>query len=177
VTQQSLKVGFVVAYKKIVEERFYPYLYNVDLGVGPSHHQPNCRDDVMLVQYLLRRVYEKAQEAQPPLNPNAGSAWCSGQLVSITQLKVDGNWGTQTQSAIEQFQLELQKRGINIAADGCVDPEKEGHSTLAFSKTSQTISWLNKYFWMLWSLLAPNVAHDPECPRELKRSLLHARRV
>lgn len=171
-----------MAHKKIVEGRFYPYLYNLDLGVGHSHHQPNCRDDVMLVQYLLKRIYERAQAADPPLNPNAGSAWGSGQLTLITELKVDGHWGPQTQSAIEQFQLELQRSGVEVIADGCVDPEETGHGKASHSplmppENGHTISWLNKYFWLLWSRLAPNVAQDPECPRELKRSLRHERRL
>lgn len=122
---------------------------------------PNKRDDVMLVQYLLKRVYQQGHRVQPPLNQTNGTA----------QLKVDGLYGPKTQRAITDFQLEMRRKGQSIATDGCVDPERGDSTTSSISKTGYTISWLNQYFWSLYPELAQNIALDPECPPELKQSL------
>ncbi len=164
-----------MAYKKPVHGRAYPHLYNVTNTVGSrkamvqtatytsytSSYEPNRKDDVMLVQYLLKRVYQQGHNAQPPLNQQNGTA----------QLKIDGLYGPKTQRAIEQFQLEMRRNGRNIATDGCVDPELGDSSTASISQTGYTISWLNKYFWVLYPELAMNISADPECPMELKQSL------
>jgi peptidoglycan hydrolase-like protein with peptidoglycan-binding domain len=183
-----------MAYKKTVQGRSYPFLYNVTMTVGsrksaqqktnwewvatdvpggwqasqPVTHtiytasfEPNKRDDVMLVQYLLKRVYQQGQKVQPPLSQNTGAA----------QLKIDGLYGSKTARAIEQFQLEMRRNGRSIATDGCVDPELGDSTTSSISKTGYTISWLNKYFWLLYPYLAPDISIDPECPPELKQAV------
>lgn len=64
-----------MAYKKTVQGRSYPHLYNVTMTVGSrkafsqtatgssytSSYEPNKRDDVMLVQYLLKRLSTRAK--------------------------------------------------------------------------------------------------------------------
>src|SRR5262249_12511622 len=125
-----------------------------------GYYQPNRRDDVMLVQYLLKRVYQRAQTA----NLNGGGARPS-------DLKIDGIWGPKTPAAIEQYQVEMARNGRSIATDGVVDSEKGSGTTSSISHTGYTISWLNKYFWVLWPTLAPNVTGDVECPFELKLAL------
>lgn len=164
-----------MAYKKTVQGRSYPHLYNVTMTVGSrkafsqtatgssytSSFEPNKRDDVMLVQYLLKRVYQQGQNAQPPLNQQNGT----------TALKIDGLYGPKTQKAIEQFQLEMRRNGRSIATDGCVDTELGDSATSFISKTGYTISWLNKYFWILYPWLAPDITIDPECPAELKQAV------
>jgi len=185
-----------MAYEKKVYGRSYPHLYNVTMTVGSrksaeqrqerelvqqatpignvpisiksktttvykSFYEPNRRDDVMLVQYLLKRVYQKGYNAQPPLSQSTGAA----------QLKIDGLYGPQTARAIEQFQLEMRRNGRNIATDGCVDPELGDSTTSSISKTGYTISWLNKYFWILYPYLAPDIRVDLECPPELKHAV------
>ena len=183
-----------MAYKKTVQGRSYPFLYNVTMTVGSrkslttaqhtemvqvggkhgisvpttkttttltSSYEPNKRDDVMLVQYLLKRVYQNGHNVQPPLNQGSGAA----------ALKIDGYHGPKTQRAIEQFQLEMRRNGRNIATDGCVDTELGDSATSSISQTGYTISWLNKYLWVLCPALAPNITADPECPSELRRAL------
>jgi len=170
-----------MAYKKQVQGRSYPHLYNVTMTVGSrkslsrevvkggdydgmvitsysASYEPNKRDDVMLVQYLLKRVYQQGHNCNPQLNQANGT----------TELKIDGLRGPKTQKAIEQFQLEMRRNGRNIATDGCVDPELGDSATSSISKTGYTISWLNKYFWILYPYLAPDISIDPECPAELK---------
>lgn len=184
-----------MAYKKTVQGRTYPHLYNVTMTVGArrsvaqkpqfqtktvgsgamgvpmvsakmttvqtSSSEPNKRDDVMLVQYLLKRVYQRGQNCQPQLSQSSGAA----------QLKIDGLYGPATARAVEQFQMEMRRNGHNIATDGCVDPELGESATSSISKTGYTISWLNKYFWVLYPYLAPDISTDPECPAELKKVL------
>jgi peptidoglycan hydrolase-like protein with peptidoglycan-binding domain len=129
--------------------------------------EPNKRDDVMLVQYLLKRVYEQGHNCNPQLG---GNTW-GDPHVSIAGLKIDGLYGPRTASAIQQFQLELRRNGNSIATDGRVDPEIGEEATSSISKTGYTISWLNKYFWVLYPTLAPDITLDPECPAELKQAI------
>lgn len=191
-----------MAYKKAVQGRSYPFLYNVTMTVGSrksvwqstviipqpavntgmgqmgsqtptqtvftkytASHEPNKREDVMLVQYLLKRVYQQGQNCNPPLKSGVGDPH------SPITLKIDGLCGPKTQGAIERFQLEMRRNGRSIATDGCVDTELGDSSTSSVSKTGYTISWLNKYFWILYPVLAPDISADPECPPELKQAI------
>lgn len=122
----------------------------------------NRRDDVMLVQYLLKRVYQQGHNVQPPLNQTNGTS----------QLKIDGFYGPKTQQAITNFQFEMRRNGRSIATDGCVDPERGDSATSSISKTGYTISWLNKYLWVLYPQFAQDIRADPECPLELKLALI-----
>ncbi|HYJ92909.1 MAG TPA: hypothetical protein VEV84_16485 [Pyrinomonadaceae bacterium] len=174
-----------MAYIKQTQGRDYPYLYNVNAAVGQRKamyqsggsgafytgtYLPNNRDDVMLVQYLLKRVYQRGGSMQ--LNPNAGSAWGSTQGSNITEINIDGLWGPKTQSAIEQFQLEVAHAGRSIATDGAVDKEEGNSPYSSISHTGYTISWLNRCFWLLYPDLAPHLWADPHCPAELRNSLI-----
>jgi peptidoglycan hydrolase-like protein with peptidoglycan-binding domain len=123
--------------------------------------EPNKRDDVMLVQYLLKRVYQKGHYCNPQLNPASGAA----------ALKVDGLYGPKTAGAIEQFQLEMRRSGKNVATDGCFDSELGDDQVSSISKTVYAISLLNEYFWSLYPMLAPDIRFDPECPPELKQAV------
>jgi peptidoglycan hydrolase-like protein with peptidoglycan-binding domain len=188
-----------MAYKKTVQGRMYPFLYNVTMTVGSrksvshskvSHmqqstansgagqaataahrvvqnvtkstasYEPNKRDDVMLVQYLLKRVYQQGQTYNPPLKGDG-----------IASLKIDGVCGPKTQSAIEHFQMEMRRTGRSIATDGCVESERGSSQYSSISKTGYTISWLNRLFWDLYPELAPDIRLDPECPPELRQAI------
>ena len=123
-----------------------------------ASNEPNRRDDVMLVQYLLKRVY---QEWEKRGEPSKG----------ISLLKIDGMYGPQTQRAIEQFQLDVARSGRSIATDGCVDSERGDTAYSSISRTGYTISWLNSTLWMLNPSLASDITRDPECPYELKQAI------
>jgi hypothetical protein len=165
-----------MAYKKIVQGRSYPHMYNVTMTVGSrkalyetagggtkytSSYEPNVRDDVMLVQYLLKRVYQGWQSRGELNESNSGP----------TELKIDGMHGPKTQQAIEQFQLEVARTGRSIATDGCVDTEAGDTQYSSISKTGYTISWLNSTLWALNPALAQDITLDPECPAELRQSV------
>lgn len=167
-----------MAYKKQVQGRSYPYMYNLHKQVGggaaysttaagaiSGSSSANRRDDVMLVQYLLKKVYQRGLAAQPPLVAGVGDPH------NPALLKVDGLFGPKTKGSITKFQFDMRHNGRNIATDGCVDPELGDSSTASISKTGYTISWLNKYFWVLYPETAPNPATDPDCPAELRQSL------
>lgn len=161
-----------MAYKKPVQGRAYPHLYNVTMTVGSrkalykrenatlytASYAPNRRDDVMLVQYLLKRVNQGwILQGVPP--------------TGAENLKIDGIHGPKTQKAIEDFQLELARGGRCIATDGCVDSEVGYDQYSDISKTGYTISWLNSTFWRQNPALASDITKDPECPPELKQSV------
>lgn len=158
-----------MAYKKQVQGRAYPHMYNVTMTVGArkalyetetgtkltSSYEPNVRDDVMLVQYLLKRVNQEWERQGHPSN-------------GATTLKIDGVHGPKTQQAIEQYQLTVAREGRCIATDGCVDSERGDIPYSSISKTGYTISWLNSTLWMQNPALASDITKDPECPPELK---------
>lgn len=167
-----------MAYKKQVQGRNYPYLYNLTMTVGSykavaqdpvkeitvkTYHYPNKPDDVMLVQYLLKRIYQRALEYQPPLNPRISSRF------SIAELKVDGFYGPRTQASIHHFQLELRRQGYSIVTDGCVDPERTDSGFATISNEAYTITQLNAGFFEKYPL--GFLESDPECPPALKYSL------
>jgi peptidoglycan hydrolase-like protein with peptidoglycan-binding domain len=175
-----------MAHIKQVQGQQFEFIYNVDMAVGSqtqkktgfdpenggpkdyykSSPMPNKRDDVMLVQYLLRRIYQKATLRQPPLNPKAGVS----QPFLISEIKVDGCCGPKTQAAITHFQMESARRGNSIAVDGCVDSARTESLYSTISKTGYTIAYLNSAFFKVYS--PGYILSDPECPAELKQSLL-----
>jgi hypothetical protein len=131
--------------------------------VYKSSTEPNKYDDVMLVQYLLKRIYQKAHEYQPPLNPRVSSRF------SIAEIKVDGFYGPRTQASINHFQLELRRQGYSIITDGCVDPERTDSGFATISGEAYTITQLNAGFFEKYP---PGfLESDPECPPELKSSI------
>lgn len=163
-----------MAVKQQVTGRSYPHIYNVTMTVGSrkavyaehgigtiytSSFEPNKPDDVMLVQYLLKRVYQRCH-----LFPSGKLDQSNG----TTELKIDGYHGPKTQKAIEMFQIEMRRAGRSITTDGCVDPEKG--LTSSISKTGYTITWLNKYMSVFYPEFFPDIRLDPECPPTLKAS-------
>jgi hypothetical protein len=66
----------------------YPFVYNVTFAVGYPGY--NCRDDVYLVQYFLKKIWESSSAPQP-----AG------------EMKVDGWMGPITDRWIRRFQRGL----------------------------------------------------------------------
>ena len=101
-----------------------PSFYNLDMAVGPDC--PNRRDDVMLVQFLLKQFY-----AAPDRVADAPRG----------EMKVDGWWGGTTARWILAFQQRLKKKGLSICVDGQVDPALSESGSI--SHTVYTIRWLN----------------------------------
>lgn len=100
--------------------------YNVIKAVGNA--APNMRDDVMMVQYMLRHLYvgEKAY-AKP-----------SGEMA------VDGICGHITINWILTYQKQLAQSRIPILVDGRVDRIRDKTTfTGSISKTKYTLFALN----------------------------------
>lgn len=108
------------------------YLYNVDWAVGRIGG--NVREDVMLVQVLLRIVfYELAGKGG--LTPPPGN----------DGIAVDGYYGPVTQRHITQFQDEAAARSQNIKRDGIFDPFRKQGSLSHISHTRYSMELLNNF--------------------------------
>jgi hypothetical protein len=86
-----------------------PKIYNLTFPVGPD--MPNVRDDVLLVQTLLKFA-----------------SLTSTDDVSIEQslsIDVDGCFGEQTQRAIEAFELCVREKHLLLLADGVIEPSSD----------------------------------------------------
>ncbi len=106
-----------------------PAFYNLVHAVGK--YSPNQKDDVMLVQYLLKNWYGvvKPKEAVPK-----------------GEMKVDGVCGGVTLNWILKFQLDLMLSKRSIYADGRIDRIRNTATlTGDISHTTYTLAWLNSF--------------------------------
>jgi len=104
--------------------------YTIDQAVGPGC--PNQRDDVLLVQHLLRIAWNSAP-ASPGFRPPEHKQ----------PLIADGAFGPTTARFIKFFQEEAIRRGAPCAKDGRVDPVRGGSTFGSISGTFYTILALN----------------------------------
>jgi len=118
------------------------YFYNVDEAVGSR--APNRRQDVLLVQYFLKIIFDNPIAFQPRLPTLPGPP-----------LTVDGISGPITLRAIKTFQELCKAKGMLIATDGRVD------------KAESTILFLNKAYRKVRPNDFRNIANAADCPRDL----------
>jgi peptidoglycan hydrolase-like protein with peptidoglycan-binding domain len=149
-----------MAFLDITGNESLPTIYNVSMGVGPDPRGFYRRDDILLVQYLLKKVWEEhGSEISPPLPapPEPGT------------IKVDGIFGPITARWIKRYQEEVKKSGQPIAADGRVD---RAHGTVSsITHTLYTILLLNFDFHNKEQSSFDDLTTDPECPPELIAAL------
>jgi hypothetical protein len=104
------------------------YFYNVVHAVGKGC--PNVRDDVKLVQYLLKSFYDKA--VGKGISKPAGELEVTGDCESVTM-----HW-------ILQFQFDMNKAYPGkIAIDNRVDRIRQKDFVGSISKTIYTLGCLN----------------------------------
>ena len=127
----------------------FPYFYNVHRAVGPG--RPNQHEDVLLVQYFLKSIYDHPNATNPPLHPPFGS-----------KMVVDGVAGPITFSWIKHFQAELQSRGQSIVVDGIVNPAVG--SFAGPSGSTYTIVRLSAGFLQARPADYPNISKAGDCP-------------
>ncbi len=128
-------------------------LYNVNFAVGlPA---PNKRDDVLLVQWLLHRVYAD----HPLLSPPDGGG-----------IAIDGWSGPQTVKWIRAFQADVRRLGRPCAKDGRVDSARKPVGLVG--KTPYTILYLNGALLTANPDVYADPAGDPDMPTELLNALL-----
>jgi hypothetical protein len=126
-----------------------PLFYNVDRAVGPGC--PNSRDDVLLVQYLMKAVFDNMPEKRPP----------------GAQLRVDGVAGEITFRYIQRVQELAKSRGVATqTVDGRVD-KAIGSGTGARTGSTYTILNLCAGFQNFRRQDYYNIGAASDCPREL----------
>jgi peptidoglycan hydrolase-like protein with peptidoglycan-binding domain len=132
-------------------------LYDVDAAVGRGG--PNRRDDVLLIQLLLRVATEDSPDS-PGYRPPGED------LIAI-----DGSYGRQTQAYIDFFQQEAKRRNPKQLplTDGKIDPL---HTPFRHDNNDQwhDITALNRLYQKRRGAVHENIGNDPLFPAELGRS-------
>jgi hypothetical protein len=143
----SLEVGEV-------NGRDYPYVYNVSFKVGFAGY--NCRDDVMLVQYFLKKIWERSSAPRP-----GGT------------MKVDGWMGPITDRWIRKFQsgATLKPPSPDVMVhDGIVDRAIGGTDSTEYGQ-KWTILALNFGFRNRYPELYDILPFAPDVPALLTSAL------
>ncbi|HVF51087.1 MAG TPA: hypothetical protein VNA19_13415 [Pyrinomonadaceae bacterium] len=135
-----------MAYKETTDDPGFPYFYNVHMSVGRGC--PNMVEDVLLVQYLLYKIYQNPGSLPVP----------RGQMV------VDGICGPVTLNWILSFQKHTRALGRPIFPDGRVDP---GQEIVGKHNHQFTIIELNGSFKKREPFLFANLASAPDAPPRL----------
>ncbi len=104
----------------------YRFFYNVVHAVG--HQCPNMRDDVKLVQYLLKAFYENAPDTSKP----------NGIMA------VDGLCGPTNRGGINRFEMDMTGPG-QVAFDGRIDRVRDQSMTSSVSQTYYALVLLNRW--------------------------------
>jgi hypothetical protein len=87
-------------------------------------------------------------------------------------LAVDGFIGPITQSAINQFQIDLRNGGLPIAVDGRVDRARGPIGLATISFTIYTIIWLNVKFGEANPTVDfAKLQSDPAMPAQLRAAI------
>lgn len=128
-----------------------PTIYNITYPVGPN--RPNVRDDVLLIQTLLR-------------------------LANFARdITVDGLFGVQTEKMIEAFEACVRRKHLLLAADGIFEPSSNNGYTpegviykiIHLNRLAkQTAAFGHSY---------NEIPTDPETHPELRRSLVDSERL
>jgi hypothetical protein len=135
-----------------------PFIYNLTMAVG--NNGPNKRDDVMLVQFFIKRIFENPTRSRRPPD-------------SLKPLVIDGICGPITTSWIDFYQDDVAKDGADlIRVDHLVDrARRRGVSSI--SQTVYTICWMNLDFRNSGRMVGEfeDVHNDPEVPPELASAI------
>jgi hypothetical protein len=146
--------------------------YNATMAVGPTGTAPNRRDDVMLVQYLLKVVADYAKSVGSYL-PHAAGKWSPPG--AGTPFLVDGRMGPDTAAWIKSYQEAVSKPGYSILLDGRVDRALGLTGTI--SHTVYTIIWLNHdYYSAVPRARFEALEDDPAAPSDLRDAIRASRK-
>ncbi len=127
------------------------FFYNVDLTVGPG--STNKKDDVQLVQFFIRSIFDNNSRFNPPFAPLP--------LPPGRVFKVDGIAGPITFGAIKHYQEILAARGTLINNKGRVDKVARGTGIT-------TLLFLNRDFKQVRGNDFNNIGMAADCPSELR---------
>ena len=142
----------------LLSSQSYREVYLVEKSVGPGGM--NQRDDVQLVQLLLKIATESAPGSpgfQPPGEP---------------MIEPDGQCGPITQRYIKYFQQEVNRRQNKklIELDGMVDPVRTGAARSSITHSFYTILALNAAMRTRRGD-AFRIENEPKFPTELKSAM------
>ena len=150
-----------MAYPQYLGFSDLPKIYNLTFPVGPD--MPNVRDDVLLVQTLLKLA----------------NFTCSSERDGSTErslsIDVNGWFGEQTQRAIETFELCVREKHLLLVADGVIDPSSDvGYTT---EGVIYKIIHLNRFARQATRLgnEYEQMPNDPKTHPFLRQSLLRQR--
>jgi hypothetical protein len=132
----------------------YPYIYNVSFAVGYGRY--NVRDDVLLIQYFLKKIWARL-ERKPP----------------IGVMEVDGLMGPTTDRWIRNFQsggTMVTPDSTVMYQDGIVN-RAVGAQEISGSEMNYTIVMLNYNFGKKYPELFYILPAAPDLPPELAYSL------
>lgn len=136
-------------------------VYTVEKAVGPGC--PNIRDDVLLVQLLLRGIMDDV-----PGRPNSGF-----KPPGEKPIQIDGRFGPQTKAYLKFYEAEENRRNADnpVVADGKIDPITPGQQFGSISGRGYKILTLNNQYQARKPTIHENIARDPLFPPELFNSL------
>jgi hypothetical protein len=132
--------------------------YTVKQPVGPGC--ANKREDVLLVQHLLRVAWEDAATSKGFRSPG-----------ETQPPKDDGICGPTTNKFIKFFQQEAKRRGANCSQDGRVDPVVSGGSISAGSHTFYIVLAMNAARNSRRASNLNDIGGDAGCPADLRKAL------
>jgi len=133
--------------------------HTTDQAVGNGC--PNRRDDVLLIQFLLKVVSEGPQQSQ--LTPDG-----------LGPINIDGLWGPISQAFLNQYIAvnSAENPTSPLTQDGRVDPVVNGRASGSRTGHLYTILALNKTFQNVRGPTAlQDITTDPLFPQELRPSL------
>ena len=134
------------------------YAIDQSVGIGCA----NVRDDVLLVQFFLRVIFENDNEISNPFF----TAGPKGPAI-------DGMWGPKSAGFLKAWEQHLQKVAPGVVKqDSRVDPIKSGSTVGSLTGSTYKICILNGRYGQLKGIPAhANISHDPLFPSALTQSL------
>lgn len=129
--------------------------YNVDAAVGKN--APNRKDDVLLVQYLLKNA--------STLGFPQVFKW------NLLNYPIGGVWDANWQGLLGAYIDAEAGIGNKMVADGRVDPVVSGRVTGPVHHRQYVIVALNLRYSMVRGADYPRLAEVADCPAELRLPL------
>ena len=126
--------------------------YNLDAAVGTN--APNRKDDVMLVQYLLKST---STLGFPQI-----FKW------NLLNYAISGVWDRNWQGLLSAYVDAETGIGNKMVADGRIDPVVNGRITGPVHNLQYTIVVLNLRFSMVRTADYARLAELADCPTELR---------
>jgi hypothetical protein len=142
-----------MAVRKTTSSQALPVYFDVSQRVGQNC--PNNRDDVMLVQYLLKKSFQGTQRWSPVVPPSGA--------------RIDGNFSYYELYSILHYQLSNAYTGRGGFIDGIISPT-HGHLHTV-NNVQYTIIYMNLTLGAFHPQVLANPSSDPDIPQALLAAL------